>query len=197
VATLARPQQVGEGGEKKPRRRDLPFEALAEIDGAQLGAMSKVESGRIGQALSTIRQVWPTNTPRPVEPAKGVGGPEGERYDVEMAEFREAREIDDPVLANEIKRRAKRWASEIFPNAKCTSSALAAHWSKCAPPGGTVPAGHVANSGGRYPLPIGCDFHAVGREVGLRIPFDVPWSEVSFESREKILEAYHAKELVT
>jgi hypothetical protein len=194
--SLALPSQVSSAGEKK-QRRDWPFEALAEIDGAKFGAMSKVEAGRIGQALQTIRQVWPSNTPRPEEPAKGVQGPEREKWLADLEAYRAAREIDDPVLGNEIKRRAKRWASDVFPNAKCTSSALAAHWSKCAPPGGTVPAGCVPNSGGRFPLPIGCDFHAVGHEVGLRIPFDVPWSEVCSESKAKILEAYHAKQLVT
>ena len=172
-----------DGGEKKStgkteKARNLPFDALMAVDGVPLDAqLTKPEAGRIVGALKAIRGAWP---------ALAEEHTAGEKH------------ADDVALAAEIATRAAIWRTSVFPHATCTSTALAAHWTKCAPHrAATVPVGQPLSTGSKYPLPADCDFHALGRALGLRIAFDTPWIEVSHESKAKILEAHAAAQQIS
>lgn len=160
--------------EKKPRRRNVAFDALAELDGGG-DTLTPSAAGRIGKALAEIRTAWPIKLP-------------DKPKDAERDEY-EAR------LAAEIRLRVREYR-QIFPGAMVTSSALAVHWGRCAtrqspasPSGAPAP--------GRYPLPEGCPWRAIAKKIGVRIDFDTPWNEVGFEARRRILEAHAAEGLIS
>lgn len=157
----------------KPRARNLAFDALAELDGWQPGGeLTKSEAGRVVAALDSIRKAWP---PLPDDATP------------------EMRLADQARMADEIRARARRYTGEIFPHAPLTSTALAAHWTRCRPPRPISMPGCEPATGGKYPLPAGCDYHAIGRSLGLRILPEVPWHELGHSTRARIIEAFTAQ----
>ncbi len=171
------PQPAPRHATKKTPRRNLAFDALVEIEGADRSAMTPVEGGRIGKCLADIRAAWPTKLPDSPTP--------------------EQREAYEAELAAEIRLRAQRYRSEVMPFATLTATALAAHWSKCAAPRATGIGQPLPSQGGRFALPDGCDWREIARRIGLRIAFDTPWHEVSHAHRGLILEAHAAEGLVS
>lgn len=163
------PQPREQPAEKKARRRNVAFDALAELDGAG-NTLTASAAGRVGKALAEIRAAWPIKLPDKPKDAE--------------------RDAYEARLAQEIRVRVREYRA-IFPGAAATSTALAVHWGRCATKQSPVSAD--APAVGRYPLPAGCEWRAIARRIGVRIDFDTPWSEVGFEARRRILEA-HAQE---
>lgn len=163
------PPEPPSTAEKKPRRRNVAFDALAELDGAG-NTLTASAAGRVGKALAEIRAAWPIKLPDKPKEAE--------------------RDAYEARLAQEIRVRVREYRA-IFPGAAATSTALAVHWGRCATKQSPVSAD--APAVGRYPLPANCEWRAIARRIGVRIDFDTPWSEVGFEARRRILEA-HAQE---
>ena len=170
------PQPAPRPPHKNPPRRNVAFDALAEIDGANRENMTPPEGSRIGKCLADIRAAWPAKwdkaTPRDQKLA----------YEAELAE--------------EIRRRASRYRSEVMPHAQLTATALVAHWSKCAPRASGI-GQPLPSQGGRWALPDGCEWRDIAKTLGLRIQFDTPWHEVSHACRAQILEAHASSGLIS
>lgn len=172
------PQPASGPPVKNLPRRNPAFDALAEIDGMQPGGtITSAEGGKVGKALADIRGAWATKLP------ENPTVEERRAYQTELAE--------------EIRRRAARYRTEVMPFATLTSTALAAHWSKCGPPRTSGIGEPLPGQGGRYALPDGCDWRDIACSLGLRIAFDTPWHEVSHAHRAQILEAHAAAGLVS
>lgn len=170
------PQPAPRPTHKNPPRRNVAFDALAEIDGANRESMTPVEGSRIGKCLADIRAAWPTKLPESPTP--------------------EARAAYEAELAEEIRRRAARYRSEVMPHAQLTATALVAHWSKCAPRASGI-GQPLPSQGGRWALPDACDWRGIAKTLGLRIQFDTPWHEVSHAFRAQILEAHASSGLIS
>jgi hypothetical protein len=170
------PQPAPRPPDKSPPRRNVAFDALAEIDGADRETMTKVEGSRIGKCLADIRSAWPTKWDKDTPQERKLA------YEAELAE--------------EIRRRAARYRSEVMPHAQLTATALVAHWSKCAPRVAAI-GQPLPSQGGRWALPDGCDFHAIAQTLGLRIQFDTPWHDVSHAFKAQILETHAASGLIS
>jgi hypothetical protein len=174
--TTIAPEPVPQPAQKRPARRNLAFDTLAEIDGTQAGGMTPVEASRIGKCLADIRAAWPERLPEKPTP--------------------DDRTAYEARLAEEIRRRADRYR-QVMPHAQLTACALVAHWGKCQaarPLGIGTP---LPTAGGKWALPDGCDWRGLARTLGIRIAFDTPWHEVSHAHRAAILDAHASARLVS